>query len=277
MDDKLAIIGGGNMAESIIAGVLGTGLLVPEAILVTNRSVGKLERLQARWGVRISYDNAHAAHWGNTILLAVKPVDMRAALASLHGAIDGKLIISVAAGVGIAQVQRWLGDAAHPVVRVMPNTPAQVGEAMSAWVASAAVTPAQCAQVRRLLGALGREIAMTEEEALDQVTAVSGSGPAYLFYLAETLIASARAIGLSEDESRELVLQTIWGAAKMLRQGSASPGAMRQAVTSKGGTTEAALAEFARGDLSGVITRGVQAAYLRGGEIRRKLAAEAGA
>jgi pyrroline-5-carboxylate reductase len=277
MDDKLAIIGGGNMAESIIAGVLGTGLLAPEAILVTNRSVGKLERLQARWGVQISYDNAHAAHWGNTILLAVKPVDMRAALASLQGAIDGKLVISVAAGVGIAQVQRWLNDAAHPVVRVMPNTPAQVGEAMSAWVPSAAVTLEQCAQVRRLLGALGREIAMTEEEALDQVTAVSGSGPAYLFYLAEQLIDSARAIGLSEDDARELVLQTIWGAAKMLRQGSASPGAMRQAVTSKGGTTEAALAEFARGDLSGVINRGVQAAYLRGGEIRRKLAAEAGA
>ena len=127
--------------------------------------------------------------------------------------------------------------------------------------------------MRALLGALGRELEMTGEESLDQVTAVSGSGPAYLFYLAETLIASARAIGLSEDKSRELVLQTIWGAAKMLRQGSASPGAMRQAVTSKGGTTEAALAEFARGDLSGVITRGVQAAYLRGGEIRRKLAA----
>jgi len=135
MDDKLAIIGGGNMAESIIAGVLGTGLLAPEAILVTNRSVGKLERLQARWDVQISYDNAHAAHWGDTILLAVKPVDMRAALASLQGAIDGKLVITVAAGVGIAQVQRWLDDTAHPVVRVMPNTPAQVGEAMSAWVA----------------------------------------------------------------------------------------------------------------------------------------------
>ena len=145
MDDKLAIIGGGNMAESIIAGVLGTGLLAPEAILVTNRSVGKLERLQARWGVQISYDNAHAAHWGNTILLAVKPVDMRAALASLQGAIDGKLVISVAAGVGITQVQRWLRDETHPVVRVMPNTPAQVGEAMSAWVASAAVTAEQCA------------------------------------------------------------------------------------------------------------------------------------
>jgi pyrroline-5-carboxylate reductase len=274
MDDKLAIIGGGNMAESIIAGVLGTGLLAPEAILVTNRSVGKLERLQARWGVQISYDNAHAAHWGSTILLAVKPVDMRAALASLQGTIDGKLVISVAAGVGITQVQRWLDDATHPVVRVMPNTPAQVGEAMSAWVASTAVTPEQCAQVRRLLGALGREIAMTEEDALDQVTAVSGSGPAYLFYLAEQLIESGRSIGLSEDDARELVLQTIWGAAKMLRQGTAAPGTLRQAVTSKGGTTEAALAEFAHGDLPGVISRGVHAAWRRGGEIRRALAVE---
>jgi pyrroline-5-carboxylate reductase len=277
MGEKLTIIGAGNMAESILAGALAAGALAPGDILVTNRSHGKLERLAARWGVRTSYDNGEAAAWAPTLLLAVKPVDMRDALDSLAGLGAGTLVISVAAGVGIGQVQGWLGASDQPVVRVMPNTPAQVGEAMSAWVASPAVTGAHKARVRALLGALGRELEMTGEESLDQVTAVSGSGPAYLFYLAETLIASARAIGLSEDESRELVLQTIWGAAKMLRQGSASPGAMRQAVTSKGGTTEAALAEFARGDLSGVIARGVEAAYLRGGEIRRKLAAEAGA
>jgi pyrroline-5-carboxylate reductase len=274
MDGRLAIIGAGNMAESIIAGVLGAGVVTPAALLVTNRSHGKLERLQARWGVRISYDNAAAAAWADTLLVAVKPVDMRDALTPLQGLVGGTLIISVAAGVGIAQVQGWLGDATQPVVRVMPNTPAQVSEAMSAWVANAYVGAAQRERVRTLLGALGREIAMQHEDALDQVTAVSGSGPAYLFYFAEVLIESARQIGLKEEEAHELVLQTIWGAAKMLRQGTAHPSALRRAVTSKGGTTEAALAEFADGDLSGVIARGVDAAYRRGGEIRRKLAAE---
>lgn len=274
MSRKLAIIGAGNMAQSIVAGVLQTGLLKPENLLVTNRSHGKLEPLQARWGVHISYDNREAARWCSTILLAVKPVDIGEALASLKGAVRGKLIISIAAGVNIGQVQSRLGDHGQQVVRVMPNTPAQVGEAMSAWVASERVTPAQEAWVRRLLGALGREIRVAGEETLDRVTAVSGSGPAYLFYFTEALIDSAREIGLSEDEARELVLQTVWGAAKMLRHGTATPGTLRRAVTSKGGTTEAALAEFAEGGLPRVIARGVHAAYRRGGEIRRSLPAE---
>lgn len=274
MNERLSIIGAGNMAESIIAGVITAGVLSADAILVTNRSHGKLERLAARWGVRTSYDNADAVAWSDTLILAVKPVDMRAALTPLAGMVAGKLVVSVAAGVGIAQVQGWLDAPEQPVVRVMPNTPAQVSEGMSAWVANAWVRPAQCAWVQRLLGALGREIAMSHEDALDQVTAVSGSGPAYLFYFAEVLIASAREIGLDEAEAHELVLQTIWGAAKMLREGSAPPSTLRRAVTSKGGTTEAALAEFVEGDFSGTVARGVHAAYRRGGEIRRKLAAE---
>ncbi len=274
MNRRLSIIGAGNMAESFIAGVLSAGVLQADAILVTNRSHGKLERLATRWGVRTSYDNTEAVAWSDTVILAVKPVDMRAALTPLVGTVAGKLIISVAAGVGMAQVQGWLHALEQPLVRVMPNTSAQVSEGMSAWVANAWVSAEQRAWVRRLLGALGREIAMSHEDALDQVTAVSGSGPAYLFYFAEVLIASAREIGLDEAEAHELVLQTIWGAAKMLREGTSAPSTLRHAVTSKGGTTEAALAEFVEGDFSGVVARGVHAAYRRGGEIRRKLAAE---
>jgi pyrroline-5-carboxylate reductase len=274
MNERLAIIGAGNMAQSIIAGVLSAGILSADAILVTNRSHGKLEPLAARWGVRTSYDNADAVAWSDTVVLAVKPVDMRAALTPLAGTVAGKLLITVAAGVGITQVQGWLQAPAQAVVRVMPNTPAQVSEAMSAWVANDYVTTEQRAWVRQLLGALGREIAMPHEDALDQVTAVSGSGPAYLFYFAEVLIASAREIGLDDEAAHELVLQTIWGAAKMLREGTTPPSTLRHAVTSKGGTTEAALAEFVEGDFSGVVARGVHAAYRRGGEIRRQLAAE---
>jgi pyrroline-5-carboxylate reductase len=203
--------------------------------------------------------------------VAVKPVDMRDALASIQGTTSGKLIITVAAGVAIEQVRSWLGETTQPVVRVMPNTPAQVGEAMSAWVAGNGVTEEHRTQVRTLLGALGREIEMHNEESLDQVTAVSGSGPAYLFYFAEMLIESARKIGLEEHEAHELVLQTIWGAAKMLREGTDHPSSLRRAVTSRGGTTEAAIAEFARLNLPTAIDSGVRAAYRRGGEIRRQL------
>jgi pyrroline-5-carboxylate reductase len=274
MKDKLAIIGAGNMASSIVAGVLSTGLHSANDLLVTNRSHGKLERLAERWCVNTSYDNHEAAHWAGTIIVAVKPVDMQEALASLGGCIGGKLIISVAAGVAMSQVRSWLGDAEQPVVRVMPNTPAQVGEGMSAWVASGGVSEEQRERVRVLLRALGREIEMADESYLDQATAISGSGPAYLFYFAEMLIESARGIGLSDEEAHELVLQTIWGAAKMLREGAGAPGALRHAVTSKGGTTEAALAEFARGGMAQALDSGVQAAYRRGGEIRRQLSQE---
>lgn len=274
MEDRLAIIGAGNMASSIVAGVLSTGLHSPSGLLVTNRSHGKLERLAERWSVNTSYDNHEAAHWADTIILAVKPVDMQEAVASLGGCISGKLVISVAAGVAMSQVRAWLGAPGQPVVRVMPNTPAQVGEGMSAWVASDGVSHEQRERVRRLLRALGREIEMSDESYLDQATAISGSGPAYLFYFAEKLIESARGIGLSEDEAQELVLQTIWGAAKMLREGAGAPGALRHAVTSRGGTTEAALAEFASGGMAQALDNGVQAAYRRGGEIRRQLSQE---
>lgn len=274
MNNRLSIVGAGNMASSIVAGVLGTGLLQPADLLVTNRSHGKPERLAERWGLQVSYDNCQAAHWADTIIVAVKPIDMQDALASLQGCVDGKLLVTVAAGITIAQVRGWLKAPRQAVVRVMPNTPAQIGEAMSAWVASDSVTGEQRCRVRTLLSALGREIEMDHEDALDGVTAVSGSGPAYLFYFAEMLIDSARQIGLSDSEAHELVLQTIWGAAKMLREGTEHPGALRQAVTSRGGTTEAALAEFARHDLQGTISSGVRAAYLRGGEIRRQLSGE---
>src|SRR4051812_37242964 len=120
MDKKLSIIGAGNMASSIIAGVLQTGLLEPQAIVVTNRSHGKLEPLHDNWAVHTTYDNAGAAAGADTIILAVKPVDIRDAVEQLRGLVNGKLIVTVAAGVGIGQIQGWLGEPNHPVVRVMP-------------------------------------------------------------------------------------------------------------------------------------------------------------
>ena len=276
MNESLAIIGAGNMAESIIAGVLSDGhRWPPRRILVTNRSHGKLERLAARWGVQTSYDNADAAAWGDTMLLAVKPVDMRAALASLAGAVAGKLLIT-----------RGGGRRASPRCRAgwAPAAAGRAGDAEHAGAGGrgdvglggerAGDARRNGAWVRQLLGALGREIAMPREEALDQVTAVSGSGPAYLFYLAE----DADRLGPRDRPERGRGART--GVADDLGRGQDAARGHRRAEHpaprrhlerrhDRGGP-----GRVCEGDLSGVISRGVHAAYRRGGEIRRKLAAE---
>jgi len=265
-----AIIGAGVMGETLLSGLIRAGRPARD-LLIGEKRPERARELEERYDVSV-VSNLDATKRADTIALVVKPQDMASVLEEIGPAVrPGQLVVSLAAGITTSFLESRLPDGV-PVVRVMPNTPAQVGEAMSAWVASAAVTPAQCAQVRRLLGALGREIAMTEEDALDQVTAVSGSGPAYLFYLAEQLIESGRAIGLSEDDARELVLQTIWGAAKMLRQGTVAPGTLRQAVTSKGGTTEAALKVFADEKLAERFAKALAAAARRGGELGDELA-----
>ncbi len=268
ISQRLAIVGAGNMGASLVEGILNKGLLPASHIILTNRSRGKMEPLQEKWGVGFTYDNAQAVRFASTVILAVKPQDVPEALQQIRGALGRRhLIVSVVAGVNIAAIKSWLGHPAQPVVRVMPNTAARVGEAMSGWAASPEVSPGQKRMVRRILGTLGKEICFNDEGLLDLVTAVSGSGPAYVFYLAEQLIKSAREIGLPEDHCQELVLQTIWGAAKMLRENGGSAEKLRAAVTSKGGTTEAALREFADGDLPGLIAKGVAAACQRSKEL----------
>jgi pyrroline-5-carboxylate reductase len=267
---KLAIIGAGNMAKAMLEGILRAGLLPAESMMVTNRSVGKLEILSEYCCIRTSYDNGEAAQFGDVIVLAVKPSDLRVACQQLqpHLRVD-QLVISVAAGATVETIKRWLGRHDQPVARAMPNTPAQIGLGMTGWIASQEVRPLQRETARQILAVLGREIEFQDEAALDMVTAISGSGPAYVFYLAEVLAQAGREIGLGEQESQELVLQTLYGAAAMLRANGKSAAELRSAVTSKGGTTEAALQEFQRGGLAATIQRGVQAAHRRGQELGR--------
>jgi pyrroline-5-carboxylate reductase len=270
---KISIIGAGNMANSMLEGILRNKLIAPQHIMVTNRSVGKLERMSQHWPVNVSYDNLAATKFGNIVVLSVKPVDMKVACEQLSQGMDSsKLIISVAAGIHIDTLKKWLKRPHQPIIRVMPNLPSQIGHGMSGWSASSEVNAHQLAIAQQILGVLGGELRFRDENLLDQVTAISGSGPAYIFYLAELLTESGKAIGLKDDEAKELVLQTIYGAANMLRANGKTPAELRIAVTSKGGTTEAALREFMQSNLDTVITRGVEAAYKRGKEIGQQWA-----
>lgn len=267
---KLAIIGAGNMAKAMLQGILRAGLMPAESILVTNRSIGKLEMLSEFCCIHTSYDNAEAAQFSDVIVLAVKPSDLRVACQQLQPHIrTGQLVISVAAGVTVEAIKRWLGRFDQPVARAMPNTPAQIGLGMTGWTASREVSHLQKGTVHQILSVLGCEIEFQDEAALDMVTAISGSGPAYVFYLAEVLAQAGREIGLGERDAQELVLQTLYGAAAMLRANGKSAAELRSAVTSKGGTTEAALQEFQRGGFAVTIMRGVQAAHQRGQELGR--------
>ena len=263
---KLGIIGGGAMGEVIISAVLSRGLSTPEDIRVGELNPTRGEYLEKRHGVTVTADNRRAAERADIIVLAVKPQNMAGVTAGLKGQIGvGQLVMSIAAGVRLPSLCSGLGHEA--VVRVMPNTPAQLGQGMSVWTATAEVSGAQKEMAASVLGAMGREIYVDDERYLDMATAVSGSGPAYFFYMVEALTAAAEDIGLPPEVSREIVLQTITGAAAMVRETGRPPAELRRMVTSPGGTTAAALSWLEAGDFAGLVSRAVRAAFERAKEL----------
>lgn len=236
-DLNIAFIGAGNMAFSLIKGLLNAG--VPPAQLHASDPVAaQLERLEAL-GVHTATDNDAVSRGADVVLLAVKPQVLGAVLTplALH---REQLLVSIAAGVPVASLARWTA-ADQPIVRCMPNTPALLGAGVTAMFANAAVSAAQRDTAMALLGAAGKALWVSDEALLDAVTAVSGSGPAYFFYLMEAMIAAGTALGLDAETATELTLETAYGAALMARQRTSSPAALRVAVTSPGGTTERAL------------------------------------
>jgi pyrroline-5-carboxylate reductase len=189
-------------------------------------------------------------------------------MAGLAGGLaEGQLVLSIVAGATIAAIQEGLGHQA--VVRSMPNTPAQIGQGMTVWTCSAAVSAQQRETAAAILGAMGRQIAVDGEDDIDKATAVSGSGPAYLFLFVEALTDAAVEIGLSPEVARELVLATVLGAGRLIQESGAEAAELRRRVTSPGGTTAAALAELAEGNFSELLTRAVRAAYQRAKELGR--------
>ena len=262
----VSFIGGGNMARSLIAGLIHSGT-TPDAIEIIEPQAALRESLHQQYGIAVADSIASARLEADSWLLAVKPQVMASVCSELAARLaPGQLVISIAAGITTARLQQWLG--AHAlVVRAMPNTPALLGAGMTGLYADPSVPAAQRALAQRILQAAGQVRWIEREALMDAVTAVSGSGPAYVFALAEAMEAAAVAQGLDADSAHQLVVQTIIGAGRMLAETGQSPGQLRQAVTSPNGTTQAALEVLAEGGLGGLIARAVEAASERGRQL----------
>ncbi len=238
---RLALLGAGVMGETVLSGLVRAGW-DPRTIVATDRRPERVAELEAAYGIVMS-SNVDAVAGAETVLLVVKPQDMRGLLADIAPALDPTtLVVSMAAGVDTATLEDGL-PAGQPVVRVMPNTPAQVDEGMAAVAPGSSATDDHVERVREILSATGR-VAVVPERYLDAVTAISGSGPAYLFFVVEAMIEAGVHLGLPRDTSTELVVQTMLGSAKLLRESGEHPAILRERVTSPGGTTAAALREL---------------------------------
>ncbi|MGO1073744.1 pyrroline-5-carboxylate reductase [Lysobacter sp. CA199] len=262
----IAIIGGGNMARSLIGGLVARGF-APSSIRVAEPVPALREALARDFGVTC-FDNAATAAEGASVwLLAVKPQVMREVCASLaeQARAQRPLAISIAAGITADQLDRWLGgDAA--VVRAMPNTPALLGAGVTGLYANAAAAP-RFDQAAELLSAVGPTVRIAAEAQMDAVTAVSGSGPAYVFLLAEAMQQAGVAQGLAPEAANALVRQTLLGAARMLTDGEDPADVLRARVTSPGGTTQAAIETFEAGGFRDLVGRAIAAATERGRQL----------
>lgn len=271
-DLRLAFIGGGNMARSLIGGLVQKGC-DPTRISVSDPSAEQLALLKTRFSVRTTANNLEASEGADVIVFAVKPQVLHAAAEGLVGQVRTRhpLIISIAAGVAEPDLRSWLGgDAA--IVRAMPNTPALLGAGAAGLYANRSVTPAQRAIAQALLEAVGTALWIEDESLMDAVTALSGSGPAYFFLLMELMEAAALELGLPADAVRSLTQQTAYGAARMALESGEAPATLRKQVTSPGGTTAAALAVFDDAKLKTVVQRALTAARDRGRELSKESA-----
>jgi pyrroline-5-carboxylate reductase len=259
---KIGFIGGGNMAEAILSAILVKKIAQTTDITVSDIAEARREYLCRRYQVTATSDNVAAVQDKDVIILAVKPQVLADVMAGLKGRLQpDQLVISIVAGKSIATISNGLEHKC--VVRSMPNTPAQIGEGMTVWTASAEVSPRQRRCASSILGVMGLEIVMDNEKYLDMATAISGSGPAYVFLFVESFIAAAIKLGFSPDIAHKLVMQTLTGSAHLLQNSNKTPEELRKMVTSPGGTTAAAIAALEQGSFSDLVAQAARAAYDR--------------
>lgn len=268
MQPDITFIGGGNMATAIIAGLIADGLPA-SSIEVVDPSPDACERLRQRFGIAAT-TSLDQASLHPVLVLAVKPQQLPEVAHQLSSKLSSQLVISIAAGVRSADLSRWLGGHAR-IVRTMPNTPAMVGAGMTGLFSGSGVSAEDRSQAETVLRAVGAVVWLDRESDLDWVTAISGSGPAYVFHFIEALEAAARAAGLSAGTARQLALHTVFGAAKLALEAGEEPAVLRVKVTSKGGTTERALASLSSDGFVDIVTRAVQAAAARSQELGDEL------
>jgi pyrroline-5-carboxylate reductase len=258
----LGVIGAGVMAEAIIAGVLARNLVAPGSVVASHPRADRRHALGEKYGIQVTADNAEAARRGEVVVLGIKPQVMPGVLTEIRQSLaPEKLVISIIAGATTQTLRKGLDHAA--LVRVMPNTPAQIGEGVNIWYATPETTEAHRAQARALLGALGHELQVADERFVAMATAVSGTGPTYVFLVMEALIDSAVHLGFPRHLAHDLVLETIKGSVAFAERTQKHPAQLRDMVTSPGGTSAAALHELERGRLRTVLADAVWAAYRR--------------
>lgn len=261
---KITFIGAGNMAEAIVAGIIEKGVCNPQAITVTDIAETRLKHVGLLYGVATAQENSAAAAQSDVIVLAVKPQVFPAVWPDIAAALKPEaLVISIMAGV---TSQRIAGGSPLRVVRIMPNTPALIGEGAAGIAAGEYATDADVAFAEKLMKAVGVAV-IVDENQLDAVTALSGSGPAYVFYLIESMMEAAEQMGLEKHVACELALATVSGAAKLMKHSEEEAGALRCKVTSKGGTTEAAIRTMEEHGVKESIIKALLAAQTRSKEL----------
>ena len=266
---RVGFIGGGVMCEAIIRGMLQAGVASANLITASDPLENRRNDLRTRYGIVTTRQNAAAAAGAEVIVLAVKPQQAQTVLKELREAVrPTALIVSIMAGVTIGTMSAAIG-ADQPIVRVMPNTPAQIGEGASGWTATRSVTMEQRQQTEAMLSALGKHAYFDNEHYIDMVTGVSGSGPAFVFLFIEAYMDAAVRIGIPRAVAEMLVLQTVKGSTLYLEQSKLHPAALRNQVTSAGGTTAAGLHALEAGALRATIENAVEAAFLKSEELGR--------
>lgn len=263
---QVAFIGGGNMADAIITGLVSSRVLEPTEIIVSDTSLDRLRYLTEKHHVGTTQSNTEAIANCEIVFVAVKPQVVPQLLIELKGSLDPRQsIASIAAGVTIATYSEGLSH--DRIIRIMPNTPALIGQSMSVWTATESVPESIIAWMRSSLQAIGTELYVSSESTLNQATAVSGSGPAYAFRFVETLIEAGVLIGLSYDVARLLATKTIEGSIALMQETQQHPAELRNSVTSPAGTTAAALSTLSDKGFDSAILQAIRAAYIRSLEL----------
>ncbi|WP_397450451.1 pyrroline-5-carboxylate reductase [Pseudomonas sp. NA-150] len=266
---RIAFIGAGNMAASLIGGLRAQGVEAAQ-IRASDPGAEQRARIAAEHGIELFADNADAIEGADVILVAVKPQKMKEVCEALRPSLKPQqLVVSIAAGITCASMLQWLGE--RPIVRCMPNTPALLRQGVSGLFATAKVSAEQRSQAEQLLSAVGIALWLDEEKQLDAVTALSGSGPAYFFLLIEAMTAAGEKLGLPKDIAIQMTLQTALGAALMAKDSDVDAAELRRRVTSPAGTTEAAIKSFQAGGFEALVEKALGAAAHRSAEMAEQL------
>jgi pyrroline-5-carboxylate reductase len=268
LDKKIAFIGPGVMAEAMIAGLLHKKLAKPEDIVASGPREERGTDLSKKYNIKSSTDNASAAAQADVVVLSIKPQRLSEVMKGLNKIRPEALVLSIVAGASIQKISKTLKHLA--VVRSMPNTPGQIGEGITVWTASSRTSAEQREIARHILGALGDEVFVEDESYLDMATALSGSGPAYVFLFTEALIDAGVHLGFPRRIAEQLVLQTIKGSASFYEQAGRHPATLRNQVTSPGGTSAEALYYLEKAGFRTAISRAIWAAYQRSLELGKE-------